>query len=358
MKKICIVHRTQFGYHTDIYKWCEYLHTDYRIDLICFNEGRPKYTMNNVCVHYAYGKGSKIVRWICFISVCFIRLCGYGGVILVSHFSNSSLLKKVMPWRKMALDIRTFSVNPNDGIRNKENHKLYKSVRLYDYVTVISDGLRQQLPKSVDKTAVLPLGAEIIETRPKRFDRLDLLYVGTFFNRHLEETIKGFSLAKKQLKNIQLTYHIVGNGNHGEDDYLKALCKDLSIEDSVVFYGRQPHDQLTQYFEMCNIGVSYVPIVPYYDYQPVTKTFEYILAGLFTIATATKSNVEVINDCNGYLIEDNAQSFADAIMKVAKNRYSLNDNTIRNSLSAYRWEIIVNEKMKPIIKEIQRQFKM
>lgn len=352
MDKICIVHRTQFGYHTDIFKWSENLHSSYRIDLICFDEGKPKYHMDNVFVHYVYGRGSKIVRWLCFVCMCVIKLCLYKGIIIVSHFSESSLLKKIMPWRKMILDIRTFSVHPDENVRKIENAKLFKSVVLYDYVTVISDGLRKQLPKDYSKTAVLPLGSDVIELPQKSYDRLDLLYVGTFYNRHLEDTINGFALAKKELKDIELRYHIVGYGSHGEDEDLKKLCKDLKLEDSVIFYGRQPHNELIRFYEMCNVGVSYVPIVPYYEYQPVTKTFEYIMAGLYTIATATKSNIEIVNDSNGCLIEDNAQSFANAIIDIAQKRSKINDTIVRKSLEAYSWESIVNNRMKPILQEV------
>lgn len=40
----------------------------------------------------------------------------------------------------------------------------------------------------------------------------------------------------------------------------------------------------------------YVPITDYYEYQPPTKTFEYVLSGLLCLATATSSNKEVITE--------------------------------------------------------------
>mgnify|MGYP002852467545 CR=1 FL=1 len=355
MNKISIVHRTQFGYHTDVYKWCEYLNDTYHIDMICFDEGRPKYTMKNVTVHYGYGKGGKIVRWICFMVLCFLRLSLFRGIILVSHFRESAFLKKMMPWRKMILDIRTFSINPDNNKRYVENEKLFNSVKLYDYITVISEGLRAQLPKSKELSSVLPLGGEIIELPHKRYDRLDMLYVGTFFNRHLEETIKGFAIAKKKLPEIEMIYHIVGDGPNGEEEKLKLLCKKLAIENDVVFYGRLPHDQLPLFYEKCNIGVSYVPIVSYYEYQPVTKTFEYIMAGLYTIATATQSNKEIINKKNGYLIEDDAHSFANALINIAESKDLINDSDVRRSLESYTWELIVNNIMKPLLSDVGKK---
>ena len=35
--KIVIINKTQFGYHTDYYKYCEYLKDDYDITFLCFD---------------------------------------------------------------------------------------------------------------------------------------------------------------------------------------------------------------------------------------------------------------------------------------------------------------------------------
>jgi len=44
--------------------------------------------------------------------------------------------------------------------------------------------------------------------------------------------------------------------------------------------------------------------VPYYDCQPATKTFEYILSGMVCIATSTYENKKLINNINGVLCND------------------------------------------------------
>ncbi len=356
MKNLLIVRKEQFGYQIDIYKWCQYLHDKYVIDVICVDSDKGKYEMDNVHVHYVKATGNKIIRGTRFLLCCIWQIARFHGIVLISFFQGCQYIKKVLFWKKMVLDIRTFSVAPDENTRKKENKILMEAVRNYDFVTVISEGLRKQLPKEHTKTSVLPLGADIIETSEKQYKTIELLYVGTFYNRNLEKTIEGLALAKEKLgDSVALKYHIVGKGFYGEEEVLKNTVASHNLADCVIFYGYQPHDKLKFFYEKCNIGVSFVPITPYYDYQPVTKTFEYIMAGLFTIATATESNKEIITDENGLLIDDTPESFANAIDRILEIKGMLNSNHIRHSLDEYQWNSIINNRMVHILEDFYKQ---
>lgn len=87
----------------------------------------------------------------------------------------------------------------------------------------------------------------------------------------------------------------------------------------------------------------------YYDAQPPTKTFEYILSGLYTVATATTSNKELITTENGLLIHDSATEFANALSTIWHTHTKLNEQRIRQSLNLYSWKNIVNGILKPIL---------
>lgn len=114
-------------------------------------------------------------------------------------------------------------------------------------------------------------------------------------------------------------------------------------------HGRVGNTLLKPYFENANIGVSYVPITSYYNVQPPTKTFEYALSGLFTIATATDENKKVVSPTNGILIEDNAQAFCNALEWLDENRSNLREIEIRQSLVEYRWDLLIKKYMLPIL---------
>ena len=68
------------------------------------------------------------------------------------------------------------------------------------------------------------------------------------------------------------------------------------LSDIVSCIGRVPHHDLKKYFDEANVGVSFVPLLAHYQYQPPTKTFEYLMSGLYCIATSTIANKEIISD--------------------------------------------------------------
>jgi len=121
----------------------------------------------------------------------------------------------------------------------------------------------------------------------------------------------------------------------------------------ITLYGRIPHFELQPFFDKCNIGVSYIPMTEYYEFQPPTETFEYILSGMVCIATDTNENRLLISKENGVLCEDNPESFANALDYVYYNRQNYNSETIRNSLKDYTWENIVNKYLIPILNKLE-----
>lgn len=83
-------------------------------------------------------------------------------------------------------------------------------------------------------------------------------------------------------------------------------------------------------------------MTPYFEYQPATKTFEYLMAGLPVIATNTYENKVVVNKNNGYLINDNPQEFADAVSFLYNNFNCFDEESIRLSVKNFQWSKIVN----------------
>ena len=108
--------------------------------------------------------------------------------------------------------------------------------------------------------------------------------------------------------------------------------------------------ELKEFFDHSNVGVSFVPMTPMYNYQPPTKTFEYINSGLFCIATQTFANSEVITSTNGILIPDNAENFCNALQKFIQNKEKISDKEIRNTGQAYLWKNIVEQQLLPALK--------
>ena len=354
--QILIVNKTQFGYHTDVYKWCLYLKRNHKIRLICYDEGKPRINMSGVNVNYARKiLGIAKFRIIVFFIVSFFYSLLTNGPVIISYFKGCLFLRKLLPGKRFILDIRTLSVDRNEELRKKENIEIRKACLSFKEITIISEGLKQQLELPEGKKVyLLPLGADVVSTKPKIFDNgIKLLYVGTLTNRHVEKTIEGLSLFFKKNTDINMEYHIVGSGVKDDIEVVNSAIKDSGLHNIIYCHGFVQHEELGRFFDECNIGVSYVPLTPYYQDQPPTKTFEYILSNMFTIATATRSNKGIVSNDNGIIVNDDAESFCIALQYVVDNLSKIRELHVGDTLVEYKWENIVKKYLMPILETNQ-----
>ena len=243
------------------------------------------------------------------------------------------------------LDFRTGSVAPTKWVRIVRDGLSAFESRFFYRVSVISDGLAKALHIDKKKIFILPLGADVISFKPKKFDVPRLFYIGTFGNRNLHEVFLGLSLAigmKADLRS-KISFDVVGFGYKDEEYRLKSLINDLGLQDIVTFHGRLSHEKAKTFFDSANIGVSYVPLTDYYDYQPPTKTYEYVLSGMPVVGTATSENIKIINSVNGVLCEDSPSSFASALLKCIDNFPMYESEAIRATLAYATWKNIASK---------------
>jgi len=223
----------------------------------------------------------------------------------------------------------------------------------FKHISAISNNLikKLSLPR---RTSIIPIGADIISSKTKTFNSLNLLYVGTLFNRNIEQTIIGFSNFYHRYKNkINLSYTIVGSSHTPlELEGLKILVREKKLTGVVNLAGQIPHDKLTSFFDNHNIGVSYIPKTDFFNAQPPTKSFEYMLSGMPVLATNTKENRLIIHPHNGVLINDNAEAFFQGLIQIYHNRKRYNSNHIRATSSNHQWvniSTILKEKLNAIL---------
>jgi len=354
--KILFINSMQFGYNTDAYMHCYYLRDKFDIYYLCFDSGKKKIGMDGIKIRYISYEGSFFIRGIRFIIYSFFRLCFFRGLIFVIYFPGAIYLKKFLPWKKMILDIRSLGISPDSSYNIKFNSELKNTALLYDHITIISEGIRDKLGLPLNKTTILPLGANPVSEKKKQFKSLNLFYVGTLSNRDIEKTIYGLDKFIRRNNDVDITYDIVGDGHYNEIEELQELSKKLGLCNIVKIHGRIANSELKPFFDKCNVGVSFVPIRDYYEYQPVTKTFEYVMSGLYTIATCTHENKKVINDVNGILIKDNDDDFCRALEYIIKNRKIISTLNISNTLYEYKWEKIVNNRLYPLLIKLEKKW--
>ncbi len=353
MKKLLIINKSQFGYETDTYKYCQYLRNDYQITYYCFDSGHQKIELTGVNIIYIASHGNYLTKAVRFFRSLYPLMArtNFSAVFIVNFdfcFIPTFFSRKT----KYILDIRTGSVTPSKRKRFFKNFKTKINTLFFKNITIISEGLARKY--KIQNFKVLPLGSDYMVMEPKSYSKLKLLYVGTFVNRNIYQTIEGLRLFidEQGVDQSEIIYDIVGFGSPDDVNSIENTIKKAKLERVVRFHGRKNINELPQFLNYSNIGVCYVPVKAYYNFQPPTKTFEYIHSGLVCIATNTFENAKLINNDNGVLCESNSASFAKALGLVYQTRSQYNSTTIHNSLKSFTWFNISNNILSPYLNKV------
>lgn len=336
----------QFGYHTDTYNYCMYLKDKYNITFVSADCNLPRINLEGIAVKYIKYSKMRAIRGINKILYpLIISLLKNVDLIFITHFEGCALLKLLLPNKKMILDIRTTEISRDVTRRQRLNEKLKKDIMKFEHITVISEGVRDMLGIPKEKSYILPLGAKTLIN--SNFDlnifehgKLSLLYVGTFRDRRIEDTIKAFNRLSEKYEARNLEYKLIGFFDTEEQkEKINRLINENKFR-NIEFIGRVPNEKLGKYFIESNIGVSYIPITEYFNYQPPTKTYEYLFNGLYTIATNTVENAKIINHENGIIIEDTEESFYNALEKLYNQYSNIKRSDIIKTVEDYNWKNI------------------
>ncbi len=246
------------------------------------------------------------------------------------------ILPKLFPKRKIILDLRTLSISDDESVRKNQDSHLFQVTKQFPVCTVISNGIGEKIGRTYK---LIPLGAEELSLESKIFDWMRLFYIGTYNNRNLSVFIKGLANFQKDYQ-TEITFDIVGAGNDEEENIIKQTIITTGVK-GVTLHGYLTHDEATPLFDKCNIGVCYVPVTDYYQNQPPTKLFEYLLSGMAVIATDTNSNVSVMDPTLGVVIRDDVESVYEGLKIMSRNLASYNSSRIVGNSMKYHWRDIV-----------------
>jgi glycosyltransferase involved in cell wall biosynthesis len=351
--RLLVICREPLGYLVDAFKLCEYAARKHDVTVLCFEsmvglkpEMKRSQPLPGVRVHTIPLGQSRLARFKQWITACNDEIGGEHDFVYVYHFPGCGLLPlahRKAGRKRMILDIRSGSVSPRLASRVLVNLITALDARCYKRINIISEGLRDTLRLPRRGTHILPLGADVLNVSRPQLLELHALYVGSLWaNRRVTDTVVAFGRFYREVGHrLPMRYTIVGDGLEGERERLIALVKDLGLEDVIRLPGYVPHEQLRPFLEQSNLGVSYVPITPYFDHQPPTKTFEYLLAGLPVIATGTAANRSVVNETNGILISDTPEGFYRGLCEFIARRNSYDAGSIRRDLLSHSWENIM-----------------
>jgi glycosyltransferase involved in cell wall biosynthesis len=341
----------QFGYLTDSYQFAAYLRDTFEITYLGWDDGLPRVAMDGVRVVYLPRVGGKLRGLLTFLAGVFLEIRrGKYDLVYISHFPGAGLYPVFMPRSVFVLDVRTGYVRRGGLIRWLMNREILIDSLMFRHVTVISESLREVLGISKGKVRVVPLGAEMAELPPKRFDRMHLLYVGSLEVRHIDRTVSGFARFYREFHTrIPLSYDIVGFGPPEVEQTLRAAIVDSGCAESITFHGRVPLPQLGPFLARNTVGIAFIPIEDHYQCQPATKLFEYLLAGMAVLATGTYENARIVRAESGVLIEDTADAVYGGLKALYGCLHTYDSRTIRLTVAEYTWARIVRENLAPYL---------
>ena len=351
MKRLLIVDAHQFGYHTDTYAYCRWLCSRADITVICWDYGKKRIALDHVAVVYVSRSGGPVRRLSRYVqSVIALGRAQAFDVWFVVRFSGCSVLRWFARRTPKIVDIRTGSVRGNASRRKWDNLGVRAECSVFKHVTIIAHAVGDVIGFPRGRYTVLPLGGEPLDIPPKTFERIHLLYVGTLNNRHIDTTIEGLGLFLQESGNaVDISYDIVGGGDQHERERLTSAIRLHSLETRVTYHGLVPNAELQPYLERGNVGVAFIPMTPYYDCQPSTKLFEYLLAGMPVLATATSANADTIRPDNGILHQDTAEGFCHALRQFSASCASFDSRALKASSMQYSWEHIAQNILYPLL---------
>ena len=351
--KLLVLAHDQFGYSSTKYKHCEYGREYFDITYIGWDYGLPKIELSNVKVKYVSRKSNIIIRNARLLYAFHSEIKNEYDLIFANYVRGMALVKIFNKKCRFILYVDTLGIAPNKIKRSIFDLVLSVESLFFKNIALISNGISKRV--RIKNYHLLPLGGHCFSKTSKSFQKLSLLYVGTLSNRNILECVKGFHRFLEINQNATLgkpTFTIVGDSPFGELEEIKMYVQNHKLEGFIHTPGFVHGNKLDPFFENANIGVSFVPITPYYQYQPPTKTFEYLISGLPVIATATYANKEIVNPDVSELIADNADSFCNAIFKMQERMHEFESERIRKQYDKFQWQNVVKENLVPLIEHV------
>ncbi len=347
-QQFLLVTRDQFGYHVDPCAYARELTRHAAVTYFCWDYGRPRVEVPGVRVIYSSREGNVVERNLRFLREL-MKLVGKFDRSLLFYFPGVSLVHLRAGQDRLVCDVRTGNVGASDLRRYVFDKLLRLELLTFRHRSFISEGLGRRF--GFRYFNVLPLGATLTRTHTRDYASFHLLYVGTFSSRRLEEALRGFGQFRAEVGDeFPCRFTLVGSGTAEEEQRLRDTALELNLpDDALTFAGYVRRDHLAPYFRDANVGVSYVPITPYFDHQPVTKTYEYLLAGLPVIGTATSGQHSVITPENGVLIQDDPAAFAAGLHRLYHHRHGFSGTAIQQEALRYTYRNIVDHRLVPYL---------
>ncbi|AOY01893.1 glycosyltransferase family 4 protein [Jeongeupia sp. USM3] len=151
---------------------------------------------------------------------------------------------------------------------------------------------------------------------------LRLVYTGTVIReRGRDVMLEGVALARQRGLDVRLTMV-------GASDEQLAFCRKsavrLGIAAAVEIVGRVPGERIPDYLSQADVGICVWEDRLWWRFNPPTKLFEYLVAGLPVMASRIRTHTDYVRDGdNGWIFDYDAAAFADCLQRIVAQRSAL-----------------------------------
>lgn len=228
------------------------------------------------------------------------------------------------------------------------SHRLvFLGARRADLVMPIGEAHRDDLLANGCRSERMKLTymgvADIFRAEPRATNAapLELIYIGTIsVPRGRDVMLEGLAQARQAGHHVRLTMV-------GADEEQLAYCRhkaaQLGLQDCVRILGRVPGSEIPALLAQADLGICLWEDQPWWRFNPPTKLFEYLAAGLPVLASDIRTHTRYVqHGNNGLIFEYGAPGFAAVIAELVAGKDKL-DEMKRNAYRSgqpYLWSRI------------------
>lgn len=363
-KKHCVVitrfARNQPGYLDFAYR-IEALSKHYEVSLVSDHPLTvPEMAIKGVRHHVVPG-GESQLGWFRYLwnAARFVRQQRPDCVILL-HTLAAPLVHMLgnvpmaLYWNEHA--IRWKSTNPTSFLKRlyqdwRHRYLFIGAARRVDLLMPIGEAHREDLLAQGCKpvqTRLIYMGVDehfrgvaLKRTRQSVNEPLELIYTGTVQKaRGRDVMLEAMAMAIKAGVPVRLT--MVG-ASPDELAYCNDYARQLGIADAVSLHGRVPGNEIPAFIAQADAGICIWEDRPWWRFNPPTKLFEYLVAGLPVLSSNIRTHTQYItHGYNGLVFEYDSGSLAQAIQAFWERRAELPafKQSAFDSSTPYLWENI------------------
>lgn len=170
-------------------------------------------------------------------------------------------------------------------------------------------------------------------------DNLVIIYTGTVSKARGRDVLLGAMRIIAQ-KHLPVKLIIVG-ANSEELNYCQLFVEAYGLHNYLSIIGRVPGYEIPTLLSEADMGVCLWEDRVCWRFNPPTKLFEYLVAGLPVLASDIRTHTRYIRDgVNGFIFEYTSESLANVLEKCYQNRVQLDTLKMQAKSTAkfYLWE--------------------